>query len=199
VEALRGGGARVLDVREPAEFAGAHLSGSINIGLGGKYATWCGTLLKPEEDIVIIAEPGREIEAATRLGRIGYDRVVGYLEGGMQPLESRAELVGRIERIAPANLSEQLEAGEALTVVDVRAQPEWEAGQVEGSVNIPLGLLEERADELGDDPVVVLCQSGYRSSIAASLLAARGLRVSDLVGGIAGWQAARLPALTSES
>jgi len=105
VEALRGGGARVLDVREPAEFAGAHLSGSINIGLGGKYATWCGTLLKPEEDIVIIAEPGREIEAATRLGRIGYDRVVGYLEGGMQPLESRAELVGRIERIAPARRS----------------------------------------------------------------------------------------------
>ncbi len=193
VEELRGlmkKGARVLDVREPPEYAGAHVKGSLNIALDGKYATWCGTLLKPEEEIVLIAEPGRESEGALRLGRIGYDRVVGYLEGGMQPLESHPDLVSRIERIAAATLAERIEEGDSVTIVDVRAQPEWEERCIKGSVNIPLAHLGERIDELGDGPIVVHCQSGYRSSIAASLLESEELSVSDLVGG---WPPGRQP------
>src|SRR5690349_21069693 len=87
------GGAHALDVRDPAEFAQGHLLGSLNIGLGGQYATWAGTLLDRERPIVIVAAPGRESEALTRLGRIGFDEVAGYLEGGMQALEKRPELI----------------------------------------------------------------------------------------------------------
>ena len=87
-------GAQLLDTREAAEFDGAHLRGALNIGLGGSFATWCGTLLDPERPVVVIAEPGRELEAATRLGRIGFDRVAGYLVGGMQQLDAAPDLLG---------------------------------------------------------------------------------------------------------
>ena len=91
-EVLRMGdkGAQFLDVRDPAEYAKGHLAGSINIGLGGQYATWAGTVLDRARPIVIIAEPGREQEAALRLGRIGFDHVKGYLSGGMEALADQA-------------------------------------------------------------------------------------------------------------
>src|SRR5205085_5662043 len=92
-------GAEVLDSRDPADFAGAHLAGSVNVGLGGSYATWAGTVLDRERRLLIVADPGRETEAAMRIGRIGFDNVAGFLEGGMQTLEMRPELVERIERI----------------------------------------------------------------------------------------------------
>jgi len=194
VLARQAGGARVLDVRDPVEFAGAHLRGSLNIGLGGSYATWCGTLLKPEEEIVVIAEPGREKEATTRLGRIGYDRVVGDLEGGMHPLDQRQDLVDRTTRITVANLAEQREAGESPTLLDIRNAGEWRAEHAAGSVNVPLGHLTEQIRDLPEGPVVVQCASGYRSSIAASLLTAMGRKdVSDLVGGLAAWEVAGFP------
>src|SRR5687768_13298365 len=83
-------GAQILDTRDPGEFASSHLKGSINIGLGGQYATWVGTLLDREHPIVIIATPGREKEAGTRLGRIGFDHIAGYLDDGLESLKSRA-------------------------------------------------------------------------------------------------------------
>ncbi|HET7208306.1 MAG TPA: MBL fold metallo-hydrolase, partial [Terriglobales bacterium] len=85
--------AQVVDVREPDEFSKAHLVGSINIGLGGQYATWAGTLLSRNKPIVLIANPGREQEAAMRLGRIGFDHIAGYLKDGVQALEARPELM----------------------------------------------------------------------------------------------------------
>src|SRR5439155_7686525 len=88
--ALQAVGAQLLDARDPAEFAAAHLTGSTNIGLGGQYATWAGTVLDHERPIVVIADPGRESEASMRLGRIGFDQVVGYLAGGLSSLSSRA-------------------------------------------------------------------------------------------------------------
>ena len=92
VLALQAIGAQILDTRDPGEFAAAHLAGSINIGLGGQYATWAGTVLDREHPIVIIADPGRENESAMRLGRIGFDHVAGYLQDGLHSLESRPEL-----------------------------------------------------------------------------------------------------------
>src|SRR6266508_2090772 len=92
VLALQEIGGQLLDTRDPAEFAAAHLSGSINIGLGGQYATWAGTVLSRERPIVIIADPGRENESAMRLGRIGFDHVVGFLKDGLHSLGSRADL-----------------------------------------------------------------------------------------------------------
>src|SRR5271170_6341467 len=109
-EVLRMGdsGAQMLDVRDAAEYAKGHLAGSLNIGLGGQYATWAGTVLDAARPIVIIADPGREQEAAMRLGRIGFDRVSGYLKDGMGALASRPELVQTTERVSAPMLEEEL-------------------------------------------------------------------------------------------
>jgi hydroxyacylglutathione hydrolase len=191
---LRRAGVQLLDTREPAAFEGAHLVGSVNVGLGGSYATWCGTVLDGERPVVIVAEPGREQESAVRLGRIGFDIVAGYLDGGMQALAARPELVGRVERVTAATLAEQLESPEPPAVVDVRTVREWDERRIEGSVNVPLARLAERIEELPRDrPLVVHCATGYRSAIAVSLLLRDGFTaVSDLVGGIAAWESSRL-------
>ena len=186
VLALAAAGAQLLDTRASADFAGAHLRGSMNIGLDGSYATWAGTLLDHERPIVLIVEPGREKESAVRLARIGFDNVAGYLAGGMLALESRPELVERVERTTAATLAEQLADAEPPFVLDVRTEDEHEALAVDGSVNIPLSRLSERLDELPHDrEIVVHCASGYRSSIAASLMIRAGFtQVTDLVGGL---------------
>jgi hydroxyacylglutathione hydrolase len=188
-------GAQVLDVRDPVEFADGHLAGSINIGLGGQYATWAGTVLDASRAIVIVAEPGREEEAATRLGRIGFDSVAGYLEGGMQSLESRPDLLARTERLTAGLLAEDLRLPAPPLVVDVRSPREWNTKHIDGSLNLPLNHLEERLQEIPRDrTVVVACAGGYRSSIAASLLQRQGLdRIVELAGGMAAWEAAQMP------
>lgn len=192
---MKNAGAQILDVRDPAYFEAAHLTGSMNIGLGGQYATWAGTLLDREKPIVIIAEPGREEEAEMRLGRIGFDHVAGYLQDGMQPLDSRPELVGRTLRLTAEDLSQELSSGHPLWVLDVRSPREWNNKHLEVSVNIPLNRLRENVSQVPRDRrVVVHCASGYRSSIAASLLKMEGLNdVTDLVGGISAWQATQMP------
>ena len=191
---LQNSGATVLDVRDPADFEGSHLASSTNIGLGGSYATWAGTVLQRDKPIVIIAEPGRETEAAVRLGRIGFDYVSGYLEGGMQALSSRPDLVRRTARITAATLAEQLEEAAPPFVLDVRTPREWAAKHIAGSVNIPLNHLAERLSEMPQErPIVVHCASGYRSAIAASLLERHGITsLADLVGGFAAWEASQL-------
>jgi glyoxylase-like metal-dependent hydrolase (beta-lactamase superfamily II)/rhodanese-related sulfurtransferase len=191
-------GAQILDTREPAEFAAAHLAGSINVGLGGQYATWAGTILTPDRPIVIIAEPGREQEAAIRLGRIGFDRVTGFLEGGLHSLQSRPDLTASTERLSPGTADERLNAAEPPLIVDVRSPPEYALEHLAGSVNLPLNHLTERAKELpADRPLLVHCAGGYRSSIASSLLQGLGrTRVSELAGGIAAWEASGLPVIS---
>jgi hydroxyacylglutathione hydrolase len=183
--------AQLLDARDPADFAGAHFAGSVNIGLGGSYATWAGTILEHERPVVLVAEPGREQEAAMRLGRIGFDNVAGYLSDGMQTLEPRPDLVLRIERITAATLAERLSDEAPPVVVDVRTEQEWREQRIEGSLNIPLARLLERLDELPRDrQLVVHCATGYRSAIATSLLLQHGFEsVADLVGGISAWNA----------
>ena len=185
-------GAQLLDVRDPADFAGAHLAGSVNIPLGGKYASWAGTVLDPAVEIVIVADAGAEPEAAVRLGRIGFDRLRGYLQGGMAAVGGRDDLLGRTERIAAATLAELREGEAPPTVLDVRTEAEWREKRIEGSVNVPLNRLPGAT--LPDGPLVVHCAGGYRSSIATSLLARDGRHdLLDLVGGLAAWEAARLP------
>lgn len=190
---LEADGAHLLDVRTAADFAGAHLRGSVNIGLDGSFATWAGTVLDPSHPIVVIADPGRENEAATRLGRIGFDNVAGFLAGGMQALEPRPDLVSRTERITAPTLAERL-AEESPFVLDVRTDAERAQGSITGSVHVPLSRLPAQLDAVpADRDVVVVCGSGYRSSIAASLLERDGReRVTDMVGGMDAWVASRL-------
>lgn len=192
---LQAKGAQVLDTREPEEFAAAHFAGSINIGLNGQYATWAGTVLTREQPIVIIANPGRENESAMRLGRIGFDHVTGYLADGVRSLEARPECTVRTERLSAPHAAELLASGEAPIAVDVRAPREREEKFIEGSVHIPLNHLSERVAELPKrKPLLVYCAGGYRSSIAASMLRRAGFAdVSEIAGGITGWEAAKLP------
>lgn len=193
--ALQNAGAQVLDTREPSEFAQAHMRDSINIGLGGHFATWAGTILDRQRPMVIIAEPAREAEAAMRLGRIGFDVVVGYLEGGIHALEDRDDLIQQTRRVSAQEADAFLADSPPPLVLDVRTRTEWETTRIDGSVNIPLNHLIERvADVPRDRPLLVLCEGGYRSSIAASLLQQRNFTDPvELAGGMAAWEAASMP------
>ena len=199
-EILRMGdaGAQILDVRDPAEYAKGHLAGSINIGLGGQYATWAGTILDRTKPIVIIAEPGREHEAALRLGRIGFDHVKGYLQGGMEALADRPDLVWPTERISAPMVAEELATEDPPLVLDIRNPREWATKHIESSVNIPLNHLQERIAEIPRDRrIAVHCAGGYRSSIAASILHQYGItRLIEMAGGLAAWEAAKLPVVS---
>lgn len=192
---LKSQGAEVVDVREAVDFEGAHLAGSINIGLKGKYATWCGSILSHEHPIVVVADPGSEEEAVMRLGRIGFDNVAGYLRDGMAAVESRPELIRVISRITAPALAGQLTESPKPFILDVRSEKEWQSGHLACSHNIPLTHLRERMTEVPlDRPVVVHCEGGYRSAIGASLLAEAGrTNVHDLVGGIKAWVALKQP------
>jgi glyoxylase-like metal-dependent hydrolase (beta-lactamase superfamily II)/rhodanese-related sulfurtransferase len=189
VLALQGVGAQILDTRDPAEFAAAHLAGSVNVGLGGQYATWAGTVLDHERPIVLVADPGREGESAMRLGRIGFDSVVGYLSGGLASLSSRPDLTATTTRLSPQTAAERASM-ESPVLVDVRTPAERAAKSIPGSVNLPLMQLRSRLHELPRDrQIVVFCAGGYRSSIAASLLEREGFNdVSEIAGGIAAWE-----------
>jgi glyoxylase-like metal-dependent hydrolase (beta-lactamase superfamily II) len=185
-------GAVVLDTRDPADFAAGHLEGSLNVGLGGRFAESAGEVLDPTDSVVIVCDPGHATEARVRLARIGYDRVVGHLEGdvasALRELPSRAE---RSSRLTAVELRAKLtaDAESEVVVIDVRNPSELDSGRIEGSLSIPLPQLVSRMDEIPSDRAVVLyCASGYRSSVAASLIARGGhFEVSDLIGGFAAW------------
>jgi len=191
-------GAQILDVRDSPKYAKAHLSGSINIGLDGQYATWAGTMLDPDRPMVIVADPGREEEAALRLGRIGFDNVKGYLQDGMAALAERPDLIQTIERISPPMLADELTSSNPPLIIDVRTPAEWATGHIEGSINLPLTQLQQRIDEVPHNRrIAVHCAGGYRSSIAASVLRQHGItNLIELAGGIAAWEAAKLKTST---
>ena len=197
VVALQREGAQLLDTRDPADFAAAHLSNAVNIGLGGQYATWAGTILSPDTPIVVIADPGREQESSVRLGRIGFDHVIGFLQDGMQSLAARPDLTSSTERLSPQVASARMSGSPANgpIVIDVRTPREREQKRIAGTLNLPLNHLAERLGDLPRDrPLLVHCAGGYRSSVAASLLQRHGFAdVSEIAGGISGWESAGLP------
>ena len=196
--ALQNSGAQILDVREPGEFALGHLTGSLNIGLGGQYATWAGTLLDRSRPIVIIAEPGREREAALRLGRIGFDHIRGFLANGLAALANRPDLISTTERVSPNALSASVFTQQPPLIVDVRNPREYSSKHIPDSVNIPLNHLEERLAELPRNRSIgVHCAGGYRSSIAASILQQHGIaNLIEMTGGLAAWESAKLPLIS---
>jgi hydroxyacylglutathione hydrolase len=199
-EVLRMGdaGAQILDVRDAAEYAKGHLAGSINVGLGGQYATWAGTVLNRDKPIVIVAEPAREQEAALRLGRIGFDHVKGYLRGGMEALAGREDLVWPTERVTAPMVAQKLASADPPLLLDIRNPREWATKHIAGSINIPLNHLQERIGEIPRDRgIAVHCAGGYRSSIAASILHQYGItHLIEMAGGLAAWEAAKLPVVS---
>ena len=199
--ALQAEGAQILDTRDPEEFGAAHLKSSINVGLGGQYATWAGTVLDHTHPIVIIASPGRESESAIRLGRIGFDHIAGYLENGLRSLEPRPDLVAFTERLSVQFAAELLSSKSSPLAIDVRAPRERAQKHIAHSVSVPLNHLVENLPKLPNDrPLLVYCAGGYRSSIAASILKRGGFAsVAELAGGIAAWEAAKLSLSSPQS
>jgi hydroxyacylglutathione hydrolase len=189
--------AQVVDVRDPDRFARGHLRGSINIGLDGQFASWAGTVLDAESPILLIAPPGRETEAALRLGRIGFDRIHGYLVEGMEALADRANLLAQTERRSAEEIAGELAAAESPLIVDVRSSREYAIRHIAGSTNIPLSRLRETLHQIPQGTHFFLhCAGGYRSSIAASLLARAGLTdMTEMAGGLAAWEAAGHPVI----
>ena len=188
-------GAVVVDARDPQEFAAGHLAGAVNVPADGRFAETAGMVLGPEDQVVVVAEPGQEREIATRLARIGFDHVAGYLADVEEHLVQHPGEAARASRLASPELSRLATGGGGPVVLDVRNAAEREAGFIPGSLFIPLAELRRRIEEVPvDRPVVAYCASGWRSSVAASLLRRSGHPdASDLLGGFAAWEAMRQP------
>ncbi len=185
-------GAIVLDTRDPNEFAAGHLAGAINIGLSGRYAEFAGGVIDPKTSLVLVTAPGTELEAKNRLARIGYDLVVGYLADPERSMSENPSAVSHSRRVAVDQLRLELAGNDEIQLVDVRQPGETAGGCIDGALKIPLTQLNERLASLDPSkPTVVYCAGGFRSSIAASRLAAAGFAdVADLLGGYGAWDAA---------
>jgi len=182
-------GAMLIDGRGPEEFALGHLRGAVNVGLQGRYAEFAGSVVKPDVDIVLITEPGQELEGKNRLARIGFDRVIGYLGEPYQVMFSHPDDVQIASRLTAQAMGERAAAIRDLQIIDVRNPGEAADGMIPGAINIPVGQLPDRVGELDPaSPTVVYCAGGYRSSVAASLLRQHGFEdVSDILGGYNAW------------
>jgi glyoxylase-like metal-dependent hydrolase (beta-lactamase superfamily II)/rhodanese-related sulfurtransferase len=188
-------GAMLVDGRNPEEFAQGHLRSAINVGLEGRYAEFAGSVIRPDADIVLITEPGQELEGKNRLARIGFDRVIGALDQPYKVMFKQRHDVQVASRLTAGAFEDRRGAVPNLQVVDVRNPGEVEAGAIPGAVPIPVGQLVDRLGELDPTrPTVVYCAGGYRSSVAASVLRRHGFGdVSDIVGGYAAWQGTATP------
>ena len=184
------GGAVLVDGRSPEEFAQGHLRHAINIGLEGRYAEFAGSVLPPDVDIVLFTEPGQELEGKNRLARIGFDRVIGYLDAPYQVMLEHQDDVQIASRLTARAFDERVAQMTDLQIVDVRNPGEVAAGTIPNAITIPVGQLPARLDELDATvPTVVYCAGGYRSSVAASLLRHNGFAdVSDILGGYGAWE-----------
>lgn len=184
-------GAVVLDTRDPNEFAVGHLIGAVNVGLGGRYAEFAGGVIQPGAPIVLVTDPGMEIEARNRLARIGFDTVVGHLADALETMHDNPDEVTQSSRVGVDALRSMLDGSTPLQLIDVRQPGETEQGTIEGATLVPLTRLNERLASLdAAKPTVVFCAGGFRSSIAASRLASSGFGdVSDLLGGYGAWKA----------
>jgi hydroxyacylglutathione hydrolase len=192
LETWVGDGAVALDLREPEAFAGAHVPGSLNVALGSSFPTWAGTVLPEGARVVLVTDDPTDVPEATwELLRIGYEPPVAWLAGGVRTWRTSAKPFARLASISAAELRDRRQD---YVVLDVRQPAEWSAGRIAGSQLLTGAELPARLDEVPRDrPVAVLCGSGFRSSVAASLLQASGHEVVNVLGGISAWRKAGLP------
>jgi hydroxyacylglutathione hydrolase len=187
-------GVFVLDVRSNADFAAAHVPGSINIALSGQFASWAGAIMGLGAHPVLVADtPEQYAEARLRLARVGIEDPRGFLQGGIAAWKQAGFPVADVPQITVQELSRQ--RSQDLQVLDVRREPEWQAGHIEGAEWFPLDNFKISAPALDpSSPVAVHCQGGYRSMIACSLLQRAGLQtVINVTGGFDAWRQAGLP------
>ena len=177
--------ALVLDTRNPAEFYQKHIPQSINIGISGDFAPWVGTLIADvKQPILLITEPGKEEESITRLSRVGFDNVLGHLQGGFGSWENAGKEVDSVKRITAAQFASELNI-ETDKVIDIRKEGEYSAEHLDEAYSKPLAYINNWINEI--DPkehFYIHCAGGYRSMIAASILQARGYRnFTEIEGG----------------
>jgi glyoxylase-like metal-dependent hydrolase (beta-lactamase superfamily II)/rhodanese-related sulfurtransferase len=178
--------ALMLDTRAPELFAKGHIPNSINIGLDGNFAMWVGEMITDiKQEILIIAEQGREEEAIIRLSRVGYDHTVGYLKGGFDAWKASGHEIGTVQRMTANQLNEVF--NQHPLIIDVRKKSEFDAEHVVGALNVPLNQLSQRFAEIpSEEHFIVHCAGGYRSMIASSILKSRGYHTfTDVEGGMA--------------
>jgi hydroxyacylglutathione hydrolase len=194
-EALHREGATVLDLRAPALFGDSHVAGSLNIGIASpSFSVWCGFFVSPDLPILLVADYESEVKRAQlELARIGFDQVIGFI-----PADDLGETL-QITQIGARDFLERLDSGQRPTVLDVRTAQEWTQDHVEGSVNIPLPRLSRQTGGFAHKaPLTILCGSGYRSSIAASILEADGFaHLTNVMGGMHAVRHATRPRLVS--
>lgn len=184
-------GAVVLDVRGTTEYASGHIAGSLNIGLSGQFASWAGTLIEIGTPVILLAnEPAQIDEAIMRLARVGIESVIGYLENGIRTWHDAGFEVTQSITLSVVELNRKLDASEDLLVVDVRRSGEYNSGHVPNAINVPLAELVESISKLPRNlPLAVICASGYRSTIAESVLERGGFKSSmNVLGGTAAWK-----------
>ncbi len=196
--ALSADGALILDLRSAAAFAAGHPYGALNLASGPKVGYWAGWVVPPDDPLLLLAdEPAQAQDAATQLLRVGLDRIEGTIAGGFEAWIGAGLPVAQVEQMSVQELRSALNngrraplTGEDLRVVDVRTAEEWRAGHIDGSINIPVGEIPARARELPDDTAIAtICESGNRSSLAASLLAHEGVsRLFNVVGGMTAYR-----------
>jgi len=184
-----------LDVRPAEAFTVGHVPGSIHIALSGQFASWAGTILGLSAHPVLIAESDQQLEEARlRLARVGIEALDGYLAGGVEAWKQAGLPVATTPQISAEQLRTRLQSGE-VQVLDVRRQPEWEAGHIEGAAWWPLDNFKVSPPEIDHNvPLAVHCKGGYRSMIASSLLERAGFKhVLNVTGGFDAWQQSKLP------
>jgi hydroxyacylglutathione hydrolase len=194
-------GVVALDVRPGEEFAAGHVPGSVNIALSGQFATWAATVLGLTAHPVLIAGTSEQLEEARlRMARVGIEVVDGYLEGGFESWKQAGLPLETTPQITSEDLSSRLKSG-GIQVLDVRREPEWDAGHIEDAIWWPLDNFKVAPPELDQDaPLAVHCKGGYRSMVACSLLQRAGFKsVINLAGGFDAWQGAKLPVVSGKT
>lgn len=189
---LQAQGAVILDVRDAAQFGADHIPGSLNIGLGGQFASWAGSLIPMASPIVVVAESDEQVaEAQLRLARVGLENLRGYLNGGIKAWVEAGNKIARIPQISVVELRELIATRTDLQIIDVRRPPEFESGHAPRAASAPLAKLSQVLPHLNLNPkaqTAVICAGGYRSSAATSIL--QGLGFTDLLnvtGGTRAW------------
>jgi len=189
--ALAADGALLIDLRPASEFAVAHPYGALNLGFGARVGYWSGWVVPEDQPLLFLApEASQAQEAAAQLLRVGLDRVEGYVAGGFEAWCDAALPVASIETIAVTDLKSARASNTPVMLIDVRTPKEWRAGHVDGAVNIPLGDLPSRMEEIPRGTrIITMCEAGYRSSLAASLLAREGLEpIVNVEGGMSAYR-----------
>jgi hydroxyacylglutathione hydrolase len=188
-------GAVVLDTRDPQAFANGFIPSSVNIGLNGQFAPWVGALITDlKQPILLVAEPGKEQEAITRLARVGYDSTIGYLDGGINTWKAAGKDLDTIPSISAADLASRIALEEDSIILDVRKPGEYDSEHLSLSLARPLDYINDWTSEIDSKKTYYIhCAGGYRSMIAASILKARGVEnVIDIQGGFAAIKATGL-------